>query len=81
MVPAIVPAKSPGKLTAQFKTHDLNLSSKCIPVRLCTGIYHKDNNQRTQKFKNQKKGNVAQVEGSSSRGTVQVVQAVKKQQP
>ena len=34
-----------------------------------------------KKFKNQKKGNVAQVEGSSSRGTVQVVQAMKKQQP
>ena len=34
-----------------------------------------------KKFKNQKKGNVAQVEGSSSGGTVQVVQAVKKQQP
>ena len=29
-------------------------------------------------FKNQKKGNVAQVEGSSSRGTVQVVQVIKK---
>ena len=33
-----------------------------------------------KKFKNQKKGNVAQVEGSSSEGTVQVVQAMKKQQ-
>ena len=33
-----------------------------------------------KKFKTQKKGNVAQVEGSSSGGTVQVVQAVKKQQ-
>ena len=33
-----------------------------------------------QKFKTQKKGNVAQVEGSSSGGTVQVVQAVRKQQ-
>ena len=33
-----------------------------------------------KKFKNQKKGNMAQVEGSSSRGTVQVVQAVTKQQ-
>ena len=32
-------------------------------------------------FKKDKKGNVVQVEGSSSRGTVQVVQAVKKQQP
>ena len=30
-----------------------------------------------KKFKNQKKGSVAQVEGSSSGGTVQVVQAVK----
>ena len=34
-----------------------------------------------KKFKNQKKGNVAQVTGSSSGGTVQVVQAMKKQQP
>ena len=33
-----------------------------------------------KKVKNQKKGNVVQVEGSSSRGTVQVVQAVRKQQ-
>ena len=33
-----------------------------------------------KKFKNQKKGNVAQVKGSSSGGTVQVVQAMKKQQ-
>ena len=33
-----------------------------------------------KKFKNQKKGNVALVEGSSSGGTVQVVQAVKKPQ-
>ena len=33
-----------------------------------------------KKFKTQKKGNVAQVEGSSSGGTVQVVRAVKKQQ-
>ena len=40
MGPAIVPAKSPSKMTAQFKTHDLNSSSKCIPVHLCTGIYH-----------------------------------------
>ena len=32
-----------------------------------------------KKFKNQKKGNVAQVEGSSSGGTVQVVQVVRKQ--
>ena len=32
-----------------------------------------------KKFKNQKKGNVAQVEGSSSGGTIQVVQVVKKQ--
>ena len=31
-----------------------------------------------KKFKNQKKGNVAQVEGSSFGGTVQVVQAMKK---
>ena len=34
-----------------------------------------------KKFKNQEKGNVVQVEGSSSGGTVQVVQAVKKPQP
>ena len=33
-----------------------------------------------KKFKNQKKGMSAQVEESSSRGTVQVVQVVKKQQ-
>ena len=33
-VPAIVPAKSPGKPTAQFKPMTLNSSSKCIPVRL-----------------------------------------------
>ena len=31
-----------------------------------------------KKFKYQKKGNVAQVKGSSFGGTVQVVQAVKK---
>ena len=31
-----------------------------------------------KKFKNQKKGNVAQVEGSSSGGTFQVVQVMKK---
>ena len=34
-----------------------------------------------KKFKNQKKGVTVQVEGSSSRGTVQVVQVIKKQQP
>ena len=34
-----------------------------------------------KKFKNQKKGNVAQVEGSSSGGTVQVVQVINKPQP
>ena len=33
-----------------------------------------------KKFKNQKKGMSAQVEGSSSRGNVQVVQVVKKPQ-
>ena len=33
-----------------------------------------------KKFKNQKKGHVAQAKGSSSRGIVQVVQAMKKQQ-
>ena len=33
-----------------------------------------------KKIKNQKKGNVAQVEGSSSGGTVQAVQVMKKQQ-
>ena len=32
-----------------------------------------------KKFRNQKKGNVAQVKGSSSGGTMQVVQVVKKQ--
>ena len=32
-----------------------------------------------KKFKNQKKGNVAQVEGSSFGGTVQVVQVMRKQ--
>ena len=31
-VPAIVPAKSPGKRTAQFKPMTLNSSSNCIPV-------------------------------------------------
>ena len=34
--------------------------------------------KKSKKFKNQKKGNLAQVEGSSSGGTVQVAQAVKK---
>ena len=33
-VPANVPAKSPGKLTAQFKSMTLNSSSKSIPVLL-----------------------------------------------
>ena len=33
-----------------------------------------------KKLKNHKKGNVAQVEGSSSRGIVQVLQVMKKQQ-
>ena len=32
-VPANVPAKSPGKLTAQFKPMTLNSSPNCIPVR------------------------------------------------
>ena len=44
-VPAIIPAKSPGKRTAQFKPMTLNSSSKCIPVSihcLSTGIYHND---------------------------------------
>ena len=31
-VPAIVQAKSPGKMTAQFKSMTLNSSSKGIPV-------------------------------------------------
>ena len=42
-VPAFIPAKSPGKRTAQFKPMTLNSSSKCIPVSihcLSTGIYH-----------------------------------------
>ena len=34
--------------------------------------------KKPKKFKNQKKGNLAQVEGSSSGGTVQVAQAMKK---
>ena len=46
-------------------------------------VYHGGDGAKTtskgpKKFKNQKKGNVAQVEGSSSGGTVQVVQVVKK---
>ena len=45
-------------------------------------VYHvgdgaKATGKGPKKFKNQKKGNVAQVEGSSSGGTVQVVQVVK----
>ena len=31
---AIIPAKSPGKRTVQFKPMTLNSNSKCIPVRL-----------------------------------------------
>ena len=46
----------------------------------CGGDGAKTTTKGPKKFKNQKKGNVAQVEGSSFRGTVQVVQAVKKQQ-
>ena len=43
----------------------------------------KSNRKGSKKFKNQneKKGNMAQVEGSSFGGLVQVVQVVKKQQP
>ena len=46
-------------------------------------VYHGGDRAKTtskglKKFKNQKKGNVAQVERSSSGGTVQVVQVVKK---
>ena len=46
-------------------------------------VYHggdavKAGGKGPKKFKNQKKGMPAQVEGSSSRGTGQVVQVVKK---
>ena len=52
----------------------------------CLEVYHGGDGAKTigkgpKKFKNQKKGNVAQVEGSSSGGTIQVVQVVKKPQP
>ena len=40
----------------------------------------KTTNKGSKKFKSQKKGNVTQVEGGSSGGTVQVVQVVKKPQ-
>ena len=48
-------------------------------------VYHggdvvKTSGKGAKKFKNQKKGVIAQVEGSSSGGTVQVVQVVKKPQ-
>ena len=36
---AIVPEKSPGKQTAQFKPMTLNSSSKCIPVRNWVVMY------------------------------------------
>ena len=39
----------------------------------CGGDRAKTSGKGPKKFKNQKKGNVAQVEGSSSGGTVQVV--------
>ena len=46
-------------------------------------VYHGGDGAKTttkgpKKFKTDKKGNVAQVEGSSYGGTVQVVQAMKK---
>ena len=55
-----------------------------IAMAQCLEVYRGGDGVKTsakvpKKFKNQKKGNVAQVEGSSSRGTVQVVQVVKKQ--
>ena len=40
----------------------------------------KTTNKGSKKFKSQKKGNVTQVEGGSSGGTVQEVQVVKKPQ-
>ena len=39
-VPENIPAKSPGKLTAQFKPMILNSSSKCTPVRAWVVMYY-----------------------------------------
>ena len=55
-----------------------------IAMAQCLEVYRSGDGAKTsgkgpKKFKNQKKGNVVQVEGSSSGGTVQVVQVVKKQ--
>ena len=44
----------------------------------CSGDGAKTTGKGPKKFKNQKKGNVTQVEERSSGGTVQVVQAMKK---
>ena len=49
-------------------------------------VYHggdgaKATRKGPKKFKIQKKGVTAQVEGSSSGGTIQVIQVIKKQQP
>ena len=44
MVPANVPAKSPGKMTAQFKSMTLNSSSKGIPVRDWVVMYYSVSN-------------------------------------
>ena len=50
-----------------------------IAMAQCLEVYR--GGDAPKKFKNQKKGVTAQVEGSSSKGIVQVVQVVKKQQP
>ena len=54
--------------------------AQCLEV-YCGGDGAKTTGKGPKKFKNQKKGNVAQVEGSSFGGTIQVVQVVKKPQP
>ena len=51
--------------------------AQCLEV-YCSGDGAKTTGKGPKKFKNQKKGSVAQVEGSSSGGTVQVGQAMKK---
>ena len=43
-VPANVPAKSPGKMTAQFKSMTLNSSSKGIPIRYWVVMYYSVSN-------------------------------------
>ena len=57
-----------------------------ITMAQCLEVYRNGDGAKRigkgpKKFKNQKKGNAAQVEGSSSGGTVHVVQVVKKPQP